>query len=174
MIVSRIKRLSRIGMPILMLVALAAFTPVAEATYSHRGFGHRGFGFHGSFLHSHFASPFFYHSRGLYGPYYRPAPPGGLDRDVARQLGFGGLDLNVKPKKTEVYVDDEYVGVSGQFDGLPAYLWLKEGTHKLALYKDGYKLLERDYKISSGTVLDVRLKLQEGESEPPGQTAATS
>ena len=175
MTLSRIKRLSRIGMPVLMLAALAAFTPVrAEASYYHRGFGHRGFGFHGSFLHSHFGSPFFYHSRGFYGPYYRPAPPGGLDRDVARQLGFGGLDLNVKPKKTEVYVDGEYVGVSGQFDGLPAYLWLKEVTHKLALVKDGYKTLEREYKITPGAVLDVRLKLQEGESVPPEEITAAS
>lgn len=170
MTLSRIKRLSRIGIPVLMLAALAAFTPVrAEASYYHRGFG-----FHGSFRHSHFGSPFFYHPRGFYGPYYRPAPLGGLDRDVAWQLGVGGLDLNVKPKKTEVYVDDEYVGVSGQFDGFPAYLWLKEGTHKLALVKDGYKTLEREYKITPGTVLDVRLKLQEGESVPPGQITAAS
>ncbi len=93
---------------------------------------------------------------------------------MARQLGFGGLDLNVKPKKTEVYVDGEYVGVSGQFDGLPAYLWLKEGTHKLALVKDGYKTLEREYKITPGAVLDVRLKLQEGESVPPEQITPAS
>ena len=158
-----------------MLAALAAFTPVgAEASYRYRGFGHRGFGSHGSFGHSYYGGSSFYHSRGFYGPYHRPTPPGGLDRDVARQLGFGALDLSVKPKKTEVYVDGEYVGVSGQFDGFPAYLWLKEGTHKLALYKDGYKLLERDYKLSPGTVLDVRLMLQEGESEAPGQTAAAS
>ena len=123
--------LGRIGIPLLLLLLFTWGVPqTAEARYR-RSFGHHGrfFG-HGGFVGSRFG-------------FYAPSRAGELARATraARLSGLGALDLNIKPKKTAVYVDGKYVGVASDFDGSPGYLWLKKGTHQLVFHKDGYRTL---------------------------------
>ena len=143
-----------------------------RATYGHGG-GHSGG--HGGYAGGYYGHG--YHSRPYYGRHYGQRSYydrfGALDLQGARQAGLGGLDLNVSPKRrTEVYLDGKYVGVVGNFDGYPSYLWLKEGTHQLVLYRNGYLTMARDYRIHPGVVIDVRLRMERGESVPPEQFMA--
>jgi hypothetical protein len=77
------------------------------------------------------------------------------------------VDLNVKPKKTEVWVDGQYVGRSGKFDGFPGYLWLGKGTHEVIFYKPGFETSVHKIKVLEGVVLDFEFVLAPGEATPP-------
>ena len=181
MTVSNLKRRIRIGIP-LILVALFAFAPTrtAEAAgyyrhyYGHHGYGRsyygHGYGHRGYYGHGRHYSPYY---DPYYGPYSHYSKPGGLDLGVARLAGLGALDLNVRPRRrTQVYLGGKYIGVVGNFDGYPSYLWLKEGTYQLVFYRDGYTTLARELTIQPGVVLDVELRMERGESVPPEEFLA--
>jgi hypothetical protein len=87
---------------------------------------------------------------------------------------IGGLDLNVKPKKTEVYVDGEFVGLAKDFDGYPGYLWLDKGCHEITLYRPGYQTWTQRFTVRTGLVIDVRVRMVEGEAVPPSPPAAAA
>ena len=177
MTLKNLKRWLRIGMPLMMMVLFAsAFPRTAEASYYRGHHGYHGYRY-GGHHYGHYGYRYGYggYGYGGYGYGYRPyyGPTGGLDLNVARQAGLGALDLNVRPKKrVEVYLDGEYVGVVGNFDGYPAYLWLKEGTHQLVFYRNGYQTVAREYTIRPGAVIDVSFRLEQGKSVRP-ETLAT-
>lgn len=131
------------------------------------GFGFYGYGYHWPYYR-------------FYADYRYPYYPWGLVWYPAysSDTRLGALDLSVKPKKTEVYVDGQYVGNSGKFDGYPGYLWLTEGSHQLVFYREGWETVERRVSVRSGPVRALRLTLREGPSrapeelfEPPPQKA---
>lgn len=113
----------------------------------------------------------YYHN---YYPYYYPVfptlyyGPHSYDYGDAR---LGALDLNVKPKKTEVWVDGQLVGPSGKFDGFPGYLWLERGRHELVFYHPGFGTDVRQVRVLQGTVVKLNLRLQPGESIAPEEIA---
>ncbi len=126
--------LGRIGVPLLILALFTWGLPRTAEAHHHYGYGY-GFGGH------------------RYG--YAPTPLEEVAK-VARLAGLGALNLNnVKPKKTAVYLNGQYIGVTGDFDGYSSYLWLKKGTHQLSFYKDGYRTLAREYTIHPGVVIAV-------------------
>ena len=88
---------------------------------------------------------------------------------LARLHGFGGLDLNVKPKKAEVWVDGHYAGTTADFDGYPSFLWLEEGDHTVAIYKGGYLTWEQEVGVFPGAVSSLKFRLAPGPSEPPAR-----
>ena len=154
-----------VGLALAMLT-LAALSPAllrtAEAGYYGHGYGHgygRGYGYgHGygrGYGHG------YGYGRG-YGYGYRPQ--GGLTLDIAKQAGLGAVDLNVKPKKAEVYVDGEYAGLVRNFDGYPAYLWLSEGVHQVVVFHNGRKTEAREFTVRKGEVIDFYLRMQDGEA----------
>ncbi len=177
--------LGRIGIPLLMLALFTWGLPRTAEAQHHYGYGH-GFGGHG--FGGHGFGSYGYGSHGFggygyggygYGGYgypgygygYAPTPLEDVAK-VARLAGLGALDLNnVKPKKTAVFLNGQYIGVTGDFDGYPSYLWLKKGTQQLVFYKDGYRTLAREYTIHPGVVIavagmrpgkQVAVKLQKG------------
>ncbi len=164
---STLRLLRRIGIPALALLVLSLAAPrEAEANYyhgRHHGYGH-GFrshaGFHGHFGHRIGVGYYSYPS----GPSYYP-PRFALP--YARRADLGALDLDIKPKKVEVYLDGRYIGRTGEFDGYPDFLWLKEGTHQLAFYKEGYGTVSREYTIYAGELINERFRLERGEAVPP-------
>ncbi len=179
MTLKNLKRRIRLGLPLMMLVLFAsAFPRTADARYyrGHHGYhgyrsGHHGhhYGHYGYRYGHHGYSGYGYYNRPYYGQYNGPnSSYDGPTGDVARQSGLGALDLNVRPKKqVEVYVDGQYVGVTGNFDGYPGYLWLEEGTHQLVFYSDGYNTVAREYTIRPGVVIDVSFRLAPGRSVRP-------
>lgn len=150
-----------------LVVLLAALLIPATAEAGHRHHGHHG---HHSYLSFglHFGYPYFW-APYAYWPayhYYRPYAYGYPGRDA-----LGGLDLNVKPKKTEVYVDGNYIGLAKAFDGWPEYLWLPRGTYQLIFHNPGYQTVERELTVYPGVVLDVRVQMAPGASTPPAELA---
>lgn len=127
------------------------------------GLGWWGGYFYGPYLGHHY-SPYYYSPyRGAYGR----AP----ETVRARVEAVGAFDLNVKPKRTEVWVDGHYVGTTGRFDGFPDYLWLTEGKHQLVFYLDGHVTVERQVETLAGVVADLRIEMEPGRSIPPRQLA---
>jgi len=101
-------------------------------------------------------------------PYAAFYPPGGVDMNAAMIAGFGAVDLNVKPNRADVWVDGKYVGEARDLDGSPSYLWLAEGPHRLAVYKGGFLAFDEPIDVRRGMMTEVKLKLQPGDSPPPG------
>ena len=140
--------------------------------YGHYGlYGYGGYGHHGYYGHH---SPY---GHGYYGNYSARfyGPDGNPYRVVSTVGDLGALDLNVKPKNAQVYLNGTYIGVSGKFDGRPSYLWLKEGTYELIFLNEGYMTVIREFAIHAGAVIDVKLRLVPGRSVLPEElTSKTS
>ncbi len=86
---------------------------------------------------------------------------------LQRRTDLAALDLEIRPKRTKVYVNGRLIGRSGQFDGHPHFLWLKEGIHQLAFYKEGYGTVVREFPVQEGERIQVRIRLERGESRLP-------
>ena len=104
-------------------------------------------------------------------PYHRQYVAYSHDYDA------GSLDLNVKPKKTEVYLNGYYIGKTGAFDGWPGHLNLKEGTYELIFYLEGHETVRKEFTVNAGIVTRDRFQMIPGEavkpadmSDPPEQT----
>jgi hypothetical protein len=54
------------------------------------------------------------------------------------ELPTGGLQLDVEPRRTLVYVDGIYAGVAGDFSGYYHHLELTAGPHRVDLISKGY------------------------------------
>jgi len=109
---------------------------------------------------------------GAWGPYaYYPSAYWGHPTRVYYVGGDrGGLDLNVKPRKSRVYVDGIYVGLAKNFDGYPSYLWLDEGTHELAFFHPEHQTMAQRMRVNAGAINEIRVRLEKGEAilpEPP-------
>ncbi len=94
---------------------------------------------------------------------------GGAEMGAAMVAGMGAVELKVKPNRADVWVDNRYVGEARDLDGYPNYLWLSDGAHKLAVYKSGYKVFQEDIDVRRGMRSELKVKLEPGESAPPGE-----
>lgn len=113
-----------------------------------------GLGYWGLPYYSYYYSPYY--------PYYTPYSPVVVYGDPQ-----GALDLNIKPKTTEVFVDGYFVGTTGDFDGWPRYLWLSDDVHEIILYLEGYETVVREVSVRAGEVIDMRFRMASGPSTPP-------
>jgi hypothetical protein len=133
------------------------------------GFVHGGGGFYSPWIGYGAFSPWGW---GGYGPgYYEPE--GGVSMGAAMVAGMGAVDLNVKPNQADVWVDGKYVAEARDLDGYPSYLWLAEGEHRIAVYKGGFQVFDEPISVRRGMKTQVKIKLQPGESQPPGPKPAT-
>jgi hypothetical protein len=159
-------------------LALVALGVSREADAHPRGRGHgrvvvHGGGFYGAFYGF---NPWFGMGFGPYGgwgPYYPGFyPPGGVDMNAAMMAGFGAVELNVKPNRADVWVDGRYVGEARDLDGYPTYLWLADGAHRVAVHKGGFLVFDEEIDVRRGMKTEIKLKLQPGDSPPPGTKPA--
>ncbi len=140
---------------------------VSVGFHGHHGH-YRGHGHYRPYHHYYGYHPYrFFYPRVYYHGTY------GVPRYASR---FGGLDLNVKPKKTQVYVDGNYVGLTGAYDGWPEHLWLPvsrlaasggTNSYELIFYNPGYKTVVRHVELQPGVVIKIRDDMQPGDSIPP-------
>ncbi len=151
--------------------------------YYSGGWGWYG-GYWGSVFWGHYGFPWYYpapYGYGLYDGYGRYGGYGhygsgryGHYGRSASDFDLGALDLDVSPAKTEVYVDGEYVGRVDSFDGFPQYLWLREGTYDLVLFREGYQTIARQVTVRPGVVIQVEHELERGESVRPENLTSTT
>ncbi len=145
--------------------------------YSYGYGGHHGYrGHYGYGYRSHYGYGYGGHYGYGYGGYSSNfyGPDGSLYRSAGDVKDLGGLDLNVKPKNTQVYLNGNYIGATGRFDGSPQYLWLKEGTYELTFYNEGYMTVVQEFVVESGAVSYVKLRLVPGQSVPPEELVSKS
>ena len=148
---------------IVLLTALSLIVPVSAwaGAYGHHGghgyYGHH-YGYHSGYGHHGYHG---HHTQHFYGA------DGARYRAVGEAGNLGAIDINVKPKRTRTYLNGNYIGMTGEFDGFPDYLWLEEGTYELAFYNEGYLTVIQEFAIRAGAVIDVKLRLVPGRSVPP-------
>ena len=118
--------------------------------YPYRGFHHLrhdvylsyGYGFHGS--HG-------FHRYGGY-PYYSSF------YDVGSET-YGQIQIKVKPKKAEVFVDGAHAGMVDDFDGGSQKLRVYPGKHDIVIWYEGYKTLQMRIFVGAGRTYKVENKL---------------
>ena len=141
----------------------------------HRG-GHRG----GS---RHYYRPYRYGYRSYYRPFasswyygYWGWPSysvyAGVPYDYAFNPSAGAIDLNIKPKRAQVWVDGKLVGDVDAFDGFPRYLWLDQGEHHIVIHLEGFESLARRVEIQPGVVMALKERMQEGPTKSPEELFA--
>lgn len=79
---------------------------------------------------------------------------------VVDGLAHGALDLNVKPRSSEVWVDGNLRGTADAFDGFPAKLYLRPGVHRLELVTPDGERASREIRVQAGVELNVGLDLR--------------
>jgi hypothetical protein len=175
------RRTRRVGLTVAVAaITLATVLQPSGAEAHGRGGGGRGGGRGFVVVGGGFYSPWFgyglspYWGWGGWGPYPAAyyAPPGGVDMNYAMMAGFGAVELNVKPNRADVWVDGKYVGEARDLDGYPSYLWLADGGHRLAVHKGGFKTFEEEIGVQRGMKTTLKIRLEPGESEPPGPKPA--
>ncbi len=146
--------------------------PPSRGSRGHHGGGHHG---HGGYYYPYYGPygfwPFGWWSGWYDYPYY---PYGHGEPRYYGRGEVGALDLDVYPDRTEVYVDDQYVGKVDAFDGWPRYLWLPKGTYDVVLYLDGFKTVARQITVYPGSVIGIDDRLVPGESVRPEDLASKS
>ena len=125
-----------------------------RSNYWGLSFGYGGWG-HGYY-------PYYYYGLGY--PYWGHWEPYWYRYRVNNDVG--AVDLNVRPKKTQVYVDGSLVGTTGKFDGFPGFLWLDKGAHELVFYYGGFATEVRKVRVMPGVVIDLDLNLEPGATTP--------
>ena len=168
------RRVQAASVAALLVAALVA--PAAASAAGRHGGGHGG-GRGVVVVGGGFYSPWWGMGPGYYGfwgPWgwggYPPANygvEGGVPMSVAMMSGFGGVDLQVKPNRADVWVDGKYVGEARDFDGYPTYLWLKEGVHRVQIQKGGFKVFDEEIDMQPGLKKVLKVRLEPGESQPP-------
>jgi hypothetical protein len=126
--------------------------------FSHWPWGY----YHRPYWGGFYGYPYYYFGFGGYGGYGGP-----VVYPNNRYGRYGGLDLDIRPEKAQVFLDGQYIGVADQFDGFPNYLWLEQGTYDLVFYHPEFQTIARQYSIYSGLIIDVEDRMQRGEAVRP-------
>ncbi len=103
------------------------------------------------------------HSRGRYQRHTavvvlgkpKPAP-----RVVVNGARYGVLDLNVKPRATEVWINGNFRGTCDAFDGFPNKLPLAPGLYNIRLVTPDGIEAARDVRVRGGVEINVGLDLR--------------
>ena len=79
---------------------------------------------------------------------------------VVNGTAHGVLDLNVKPKATEVWIDGRMRGTVDAFDGYPSKLPLRAGMHEIKLVTPDGIEVSRDVRVRAGVEMNIGLDLR--------------
>lgn len=73
---------------------------------------------------------------------------------------YGGVSLEITPADASVYVDGDYAGLAGDFDGTRQPLTMTDGRHHLEIDAPGYQPWTFDVDVNPGQVVPYRGDLQ--------------
>jgi hypothetical protein len=71
----------------------------------------------------------------------------------------GGVQLDIDPRRAQVYVDGTYVGVVEEFSGYFHHLEVPAGPHDIAVVAPGYDTLSVHVVVTPGATLTQRASL---------------
>ena len=80
------------------------------------------------------------------------------------------MRVQILPKQTEVYVDGEYAGLAGQFDGLFKQLRTTPASHRITFHLDGFRTVTEDVNVAENSTFKIHRmmdKLRPGELSAP-------
>ena len=95
------------------------------------------------------------------------------------EAGAGTVEIDVRPRKADVYVDGVYAGRARDYDGRWDVLYLNPGIRAVELRRDGYQDLRLHLDIRRGRSYHIDQRMQRGEgldsrsTEPPPQPRRT-
>jgi hypothetical protein len=154
-----------------VVAVVVATTFVASPAAAQRRHGRivitGGYGF-GPHLYDPFWAPY------PYGPYlYGPYPYDGVA--LVEQRPFADVRVLATPKEAAVYLDGEYAGVVGDFDGVFSRLHTTPGGHAVTLYLEGYRTVTRNIYVAPDGTLKLQLAMEklgpDEVSAPPPKPA---
>jgi hypothetical protein len=89
-------------------------------------------------------------------PVYGYAAPGAPVVVGPNSGQYGGVSLELSPADARVFVDGNYAGVVGDFNGTRQPLTLSVGRHHIDIDADGYQPWSFDVNIVPGQILPYR------------------
>ena len=75
---------------------------------------------------------------------------------IATSVGTGSLRLRVSPAQARVYVNDVFVGLVEEFNGLSNHLKLTEGEHMVEIRLEGYVTFVPEFTVTIGRTTTIR------------------
>jgi hypothetical protein len=75
---------------------------------------------------------------------------------------FGGVQLDLEPRRAQVFVDGAYAGVVDDFRGYYRHLALPAGPHLIEVITSGYMPLTFETMVVPDRTITYRWSLQEG------------
>jgi len=72
---------------------------------------------------------------------------------------LGGVQLDVEPRRAQVFVDGSYAGLVEEFSGYFHHLEVPAGPHDISIVADGYEPLSLHVLVSPGATLTQRATL---------------
>lgn len=78
---------------------------------------------------------------------------------------IGGLQLDVEPRRAQVFVDGAYAGVVGDFRGYYNHLALPAGLHRIEVLTPGFLPLIFEVMVVPDRTVTYRWSLQEAPGE---------
>jgi hypothetical protein len=72
------------------------------------------------------------------------------------------LKLAVEPKRAAVFLDDKFVGHSGEFGGKFRSMLVSPGKHRIKVELPGYQTFETEINLIAGQKSEVKTKLVQG------------
>jgi hypothetical protein len=112
-------------------------------------------------------SPFFTFGRFAFWPWgaWLPIPlysgytaPGAYEPPL-EGAPLGGVQLDVEPRRAQVFVDGSYAGLVEEFSGYFHHLEVPAGPHDISIVADGYEPLSLHVIVSPGATLTQRASL---------------
>ena len=91
----------------------------------------------------------------LYSGYTEP----GMYEPPLEGAPLGGVQLDVEPRRAQVFVDGSYAGLVEEFSGYFHHLEVPAGAHDISIVADGYEPLTLHVIVSPGATLTQRATL---------------
>lgn len=101
---------------------------------------------------------------GPWGPWYGPEPSRVY---IGSHKGLVPVELHVHPWKASVFVDTKAQGEARDYNDDSHPLWLRPGSHVVALQYPGYQTLRLDLDVEKGLPRDLHFRLVKGKGLDP-------
>lgn len=79
---------------------------------------------------------------------------------------IGVVDSDIRPERARLYLDQRFIGIADQFDGLPDYLYLDPGRYLLEARLGGYRTARFEIDVRERCRYPIKHRMERIEGEP--------